>query len=146
MHCLFLQNCGEQYSVLKRKCDRCGSKVERILQEVESRINTTSTGDKYINIGETKKSNNCSIQCGEPILLNPNSYENLELIMGELYSNLGIGVSREWSYVGCDGPPYCLASRLIEREKDLYDWIVMLPGLGHLNIGTPEHESAEILF
>ena len=64
--------------------------MERILQEVESRINTTSTGDKYINIGETKKSNNCSIQCGEPILLNPNSHENLELIMGNSTQTWGL--------------------------------------------------------
>ena len=43
---------------------------------------------------------------------------------------LGIGENREWSYVGCDGPPYIIASRLVD-EGD-YEWVAMSNGLGHL--------------
>ena len=56
------------------------------------------------------------------------------MILHDLKENVEIGKAREWSYVGCDGPPYCLASRLIEEDKTVYDWVVMLPGLGHLNM------------
>ena len=45
-----------------------------------------------------------------------------------------IPAKRQWCYVGCDGPPYCLASRIIEQDLDNYDWITLLPGLGHLNM------------
>ena len=41
---------------------------------------------------------------------------------------------REWRYIGCDGPPYFLTSRLIENKPQKYDWVRLLIGLGHLNI------------
>lgn len=74
------------------------------------------------------------MKVGEPILFNPNSYENLELILKQLKENLAIGRGREWTFVGCDGPPYCLANRLIDRNPKAYDWLAMQPGLGHLNM------------
>ena len=74
------------------------------------------------------------MKVGEPVLLNPNSYINIEKILDQLKENVEIPKSRKWSYVGCDGPPYCLASRLIEEANDKYGWIALLPGLGHLNM------------
>ena len=68
----------------------------------------------------------------EPIFLNPNSYDNIKLILDQLKVTLDIGGKREWSYVGCDGPPYVIASRLIESEVGKYDWVAMSSGLGHL--------------
>lgn len=41
---------------------------------------------------------------------------------------------REWRYIGCDGPPYFLTSRLIENKPQKYNWVRLLIGLGHLNI------------
>ena len=68
----------------------------------------------------------------EPIFLNPNSYDNIKLILDQLKVTLDIGGKREWSYVGCDGPPYVIASRLIESDVGKYDWVAMSSGLGHL--------------
>ena len=48
--------------------------------------------------------------------------------------NLNIGSARHWTFTGCDGPPYCLASQLIEQNPELYDWVCMLSGLGHLGM------------
>ena len=95
---------------------------------------TTSCREKYIHLGEKKNINNRPQQVGEPILVNPNSYVNVKEILETSKENLGIGKTREWTYIGCDGPPYCLASRLIEQNPKLYDWAVVLPGLGHLNM------------
>lgn len=71
---------------------------------------------------------------GEPILLNPNSYDNIKEILESLKVNLGIGKGKQWCYVGCDGPPYCLASRLIAKNPEYYHWVTLVPGLGHLNM------------
>ena len=66
----------------------------------------------------------------EPIFLNPNSYDNIKLILNELKKMLGIGEKRQWSYVGCDGPPYVIASRLVDEGN--YEWVALSNGLVHL--------------
>jgi hypothetical protein len=54
--------------------------------------------------------------------------------MDTLKTNMEVPAKRHWCYIGCDGPPYCLASRIIEQDPDTYDWVTLLPGLGHLNM------------
>ena len=44
----------------------------------------------------------------------------------------GIGETREWTFVGCDGPPYVMASNLKESSPEEYGWLSLVPGLGHL--------------
>ena len=90
---------------------------------------TTSNSTCKIPSVNTKE-----ITIGEPVLLNPNSYENLEKIIDSLKETLDIGSTRQWSFIGCDGPPCCLSSRLIERNPKKYDWVSMVSGLGHLNM------------
>ena len=65
----------------------------------------------------------------EPIFLNSNSYENITSIIDTLKISLQIAVKREWSFRGCDGPPYVIASRLIDEDND---WVARSNGLGHL--------------
>ena len=89
---------------------------------------------KNIKLGEQSHGNLKVYQIGEPILLNPNSYNNLADILDTLKKHLDIGMIREWRYIGCDGPPYFLTSRLIENKPQKYDWVTLLIGLGHLNI------------
>lgn len=91
-------------------------------------------GDKHLDIGQTKQSNNKQNKMGEPVLLNPNSYENIDRILQSLKENLNIGSERHWTFIGCDGPPYSLASRLIERYPKICDRACMLSGLGHLGM------------
>ena len=80
-----------------------------------------SIEEKYLNLGETKKMNNRPQQIGEPTLVNPNSYENIKIILEDMSHHLSIGDKRQWTYIGCDGPPYCLTSRLIEANPSLND-------------------------
>ena len=68
----------------------------------------------------------------EPIFLNPNSYDNIKLILDQLKLTLDIGGKRKWPYVGCHGPLYAIASRLIESGIGKYVWVAMSSGLGHL--------------
>ena len=68
----------------------------------------------------------------ESILINPNSYENLNLILDELKKELIDSKKKKWVSVGADGPPYCLMRRII-KEKNL-DCFALVSGLGHLNM------------
>ena len=111
------KNCKREFDNLKRKCDKCSSKV------VAKVINNSSTfyGDEKvfseINVGQDsnlKKKTDCIM--GEPICVNPNSYENIEHILNEMKSICDISDKREWVFLGCDGPPYCYASRIIEQN------------------------------
>ena len=122
------------YGGLKRKCDKCGSRVSKQCSSSEDRPKKALFDCKYLSIGESSQSNHRHQQMGEPVLLNPNSYDNLRVILDSLKVNLDIGNTRHWSFIGCDGPPYCLASRLVEQNKTVYDWISLVPGLGHLNM------------
>ena len=124
------EECGEQYSNLKRKCDKCGSTVRKVVEERIEKQQTSSYQEKYLNLGEIRVVNTKELKLGEPILLNPNSYSNIEHILDELKVNLGITTVRQWSFVGADGPPYCLASRIVESNREKYDWVSMVPGTG----------------
>ena len=112
---------------LKRKCDECGSLVTKVVSKEKSDVNL-----KHMIVGE-------------PILLNPNSYNNVEIIIDQLKSNLNIPTYHEWTYVGCDGPRFCLASRICEADKEKYDWISLVPGLGHLNMNQLKYIKNRIL-
>ena len=41
---------------------------------------------------------------------------------------------RKWVILGCDGPPYCLANRIIETNKAKYDWVTVVSRFGHLHM------------
>lgn len=66
-------------------------------------------------------------------MLNPNSYDNVKQILSQLKLYI-INEDRKWSVLGCDGPPYCLANRIIESDPEKYDWVAMNSGLGHLHM------------
>ena len=50
----------------------------------------------------------------EAIFVNPNSYNNIAVIMDLLKEALLIGNENQWSLIGCDGPPYVITNRLID--------------------------------
>ena len=74
------------------------------------------------------------IRMVEPVLLNPNSYSNIEKILEQMKVFAKVGVEREWVFLGCDGPPCCLAERIIHKEKEKFNFVSMVPGLGHYHM------------
>ena len=54
--------------------------------------------------------NKKNISMAEPIFSNTSSHNNIKIILDQLRIKLDIGEKREWYYVGCDGPPYVIAS------------------------------------
>ena len=74
------------------------------------------------------------IKMSEPILLNPNSCKNIHHILKQFKIFAKIGIDREWVFIGCDGPPYCSALRIVESSPGKFDFAALVPGLGHLHM------------
>ena len=128
-------SCGKRFSSMKRKCDECSSPV--ITQTKEERFVAPEGFGllKTTDIGQKVNINKPAITMGEPVLVNPNSFETVKAVLDEYKLIHKIGTdSRQWVLLGCDGPPYRLASKIIEENKSDYDWVSLVPGLGHLHM------------
>ena len=74
------------------------------------------------------------IQIVEPVMVNPNSFVNVQHIFDE-HKNLNRIISTHtWVVLGHDGPPYLIASKLVEANAGKYDWLCLVPGLRHLHM------------
>ena len=72
----------------------------------------------YAHLGNHLPAEPTTIRMGEPIFLNPCSYDALVLVLRDIGRQAGVrqyGGSREWLPVMCDGLPYHLCSQIIER-------------------------------
>lgn len=100
-HRICLDACfNKKFGTCKRQCDSCGSKVISFNgnADTEQKKETSCKGLKYIDVGNKIGNNNKKLLIGVPILLNPNSYENIENILSELKLNLKIGTERYGRY------------------------------------------------
>ena len=70
----------------------------------------------------------------EPILLNPNSYRNIESILKKIRHFVNIDPDWKWVFAGCDRPPYCLSLRIVEAKSNDFDFATIFPGLGHIRM------------
>ncbi|XP_060557718.1 uncharacterized protein LOC132718104 isoform X2 [Ruditapes philippinarum] len=71
----------------------------------------------------------------EPTMVNPCSYDSVTNVLKHVKDQVGVGEKRQWSCVGCDGLPYILGSRIIDRNNDLKD-LLLIPGYGHLEMNV----------
>ena len=78
--------------------------------------------------------NHVNISMGEPALVNPNSFKNIETILDQLHENAFKNSERELLFLGADRLPYCLMRRLLEKKPFDYDWVSLASGVGHLNM------------
>ena len=109
--------------------------MDKYYEEVGSQIFYLCNVFDEIDIGENKVlENRPIIKMSEPVLLNPNTYENIHHILKQLKIFAKIGIDREWVFIDCDGPPYCLASRIVESSPNEFDLAALVTGLGHLHM------------
>ena len=109
--------------------------MNKYYEEVGSQIFCLSNIFNEIEIGENKVlEKRPIIKMSESILLNPNSYKNIHHVLKQVKIFAKIGTDREWVFIGCDGPPYCLASRIVECSPDEFDFAAIVPGLGDLHM------------
>ena len=127
--------CDTLHLPRKQKC-HCGGRVIAI----ERPPNSPSEGSthnlpKYFHIGELLDFNPVNTNLSEPIMCNPNSKENMKTILDQLKPMLiDESKGRKWVFIGADGPPYTLMRRIIDEEREKYDWVVLVSGKGHLNM------------
>ena len=55
------------------------------------------------------------VTIGEPCFENPFPYDAVETVLRQLIRTTSVGDIRKWTIIGCDGLPYLLASRLLEK-------------------------------
>ena len=85
-------------------------------------------------IGQIPSHNFKCQQIGEPIIVNPNSFDRVKHILDEYKLLHKIGVYREWVILGCDGPPFRMSSIITQKEPQKRNWVYIVPGLGHLHM------------
>ena len=109
--------CGTLYSSLKRKCNNCGAKViirsNEEIHFISAEEHVTAKSNRMR--GEEIK-NKAILKVGEPIMINPNSYANVKVVLDNLITQ-ALNDDRKWIILGCDGPPYCIASRIIDSTQ-----------------------------
>ena len=44
------------------------------------------------------------------------------------------GKDREWVILGCDGPQFRMANIITQKKPQRYDWVYLVPGLGHYDM------------
>ena len=74
------------------------------------------------------------IQIVENVMVNPNSFVNIQLILGQHKKINRIIEVHMWVALGHDGPPDRMASKLVEANPEKYDWLWLVPGLRHLRM------------
>ena len=99
------ESCARSYNNLKRKCDTCRSAVVKdVTTEPVFRDEQLTKQLENLDIGQNKSlEKRPNICMAESILLNPNSYKNVEKILREI-KKFTINDDRKWVFSGCDGP------------------------------------------
>ena len=124
--------CQKIYETLKFKCDDCKSKVVKNSFNQVQKTDFPEPLNFEFDFENQNNQNNKYISMTEPIFVNPNSYDNITVIMDKLKEAVSIGNERQWSFIGSDGPPYVISNRLIDSDPVKYLWVAMSNGLGHL--------------
>ncbi|XP_053374886.1 uncharacterized protein LOC123530450 [Mercenaria mercenaria] len=96
-------------------------------------INKIDFADPYAWATSCHPDEKPHVKVGEPALFNPCSYDSVKKVLKHVQDQCHVGDNRTWTCVGCDGLPYVLGSRLIEKNDDLRD-ILLVPGLGHIEM------------
>jgi hypothetical protein len=125
------EQCLKPFDSLKRKCD-CGSPIRKVSVEIARVTANNQLLNRSFDFGATEHKYRATITMGEPVLVNPNSYVNVKVL--DNMKDFLITGDRKWTFIGSDGPPFCLASRIIEKNPEDYSWVNMLSGLGHLHM------------
>ena len=129
--------CGKLFPPRKIKCDACHGHVTSIQTEDHVYENFSNKLPKFFQIGQRALSNVCKIQSFEPVLLNPNSTENVTGIVDEVKEeaiDLDSPEGRKWIFIGGDGPPVALMRRIKRSDPEKYAWLAILTGKGHLKM------------
>ena len=80
---------------------------------------------------DSEKERHLIMKMTEPVMLNPNSYTNVENILLNLKKSADVSKSRVWVFWGCDGPPCYLAEIIANYNPTKFSFGSSVSGLGH---------------
>ena len=89
--------------------------------------------DPYLFIEHNHPDHPPDVKHGEPVLTNPCSYDSVNEVLNSLLNSTVNNTDRKWTILECDGLPYILASRLIEKDETLQH-ILLQPGHYEINM------------
>ena len=110
--------------------------IQFLLEKVQQEVVSGTSGSMNIPGSCQVPSGHAGITkvvTGKPIFLNPCSYRAVDAVLQNLKDSNCEENDRKWTMIGCDGLPYVLGSRLIEKDANLQD-IFLIPGLGHFEM------------
>ena len=108
--------------------------IDKLVNDITIDIPRGNTNeDPYLFIEHNHPESPPEIKLGEPVLTNPCSYASVKEVLDSLLHTIVNNTDRKWTILGCDGLPYILASRLIDKDESLQH-ILLEPGLGHYEI------------
>ena len=86
----------KKFKTVSKKCDLCKAKVEKVDKEF-SRFSTPENWDikKSFNVGQIPLINPQKHVMGEPVMVNPNSFQRVQQMLDEYKSMHCIGKDRE---------------------------------------------------
>ena len=77
--------------------------------------------DIYSHILSNHPDDPPSIKIADPLFMNPNSYENLTLVLRKVGQDAGVErygeEQRKWTIVCCDGLPYHMLMQIIQETR-----------------------------
>ena len=106
--------------------------IHDMVDEDAAPVKTDELGSLYVTVPHHHADQPTKTTMGDPIFVNPCSYASVEKVLRSIQTTCSDN-NRKWTVAGCDGLPYALGSRIIERTDDLRN-VVMTPGLGHFEI------------
>ena len=92
-----------------------------------------TNNDTYCYLEHSHPNAAPKVTLGETSLCNYCSNEKVNEALQDILLNIEVGTERKWSVIGCDGLPFILGSRLIDKDPALHH-ILLQPGLGHYEI------------
>ena len=138
--------CGMLFSKTKRKCQQCKESlckrnyetqkehsdeescptatVEEVITKGRPGVdatdsNTDNTFQRYDHIASAHTEEPIKVQLMDPLFVNPNSYENLTLVLRHIGKLANLkrygGNERDWLTVCCDGLPYSMILHLTQE-------------------------------
>ena len=110
------EECGKTFDVPKRKCDVCFSKVEKQVKSIERLTGQKQKLSHSFDFDVDVNQNKAELKMRRPIICNPSSYESVATILDSFKQQMD--TNKQLTILGCDGPPYCLASRNIDNDRE----------------------------
>ena len=123
IHLLIISN--KNYFNQKQKCDECGCSIiskANLVEDSEPNSSSCKIISKYFDVGKVNTPNHVNISMGEPALVNPNSFKNIETILEQLHEN---AFKKFWERIAVSwsSRTAILLDEKVARKETIWLWL-----------------------